>query len=150
MIAVLLFGGRHETLLGWLAEVRGSRYSFNSKDCFYDVRDYGAIADGRTLDTAAIQSAVNAAARAGGGTVILAPGTYVSGTIHLRGNITLRLLAGATLMASTNDHDFDSYERPNPGSVAANGITWALAATWRRPAVRIASLLRTIDDPDTT
>jgi polygalacturonase len=142
--------GRSGNFIGWLDALRDGHIAFRSAGGFYDVRDYGAIADGRTLDTAAIQAAIDRAARFGGGVVVLSSGTYVSGTIHLRSNITLRVLAGASLQASTNDRDFDSYERPNPGSITANRITWAARATWRRPQVHIASLLRTIDDPDTT
>jgi hypothetical protein len=59
-------------------------------------------------------------------------------------------LAGATLKASLNDRNFDPYETPDAGSLTANHVTWAISATWLRPAVHIASLLKTIDDPDTT
>ena len=47
------------------------------------VRDFGAKGDGTTKDTAAIQRAIDAAAKRGGGTVAVPPGRYVSGTIHL-------------------------------------------------------------------
>jgi polygalacturonase len=141
---------RFGDFIPWLDTLRDGHIDFRSADGLYDARDYGAIADGRTLDTAPIQAAIDRAARSGGGVVVLDSGTYVSGTIHLRSNVTLRVLAGATLQASTNDRNFDSYEMPNPGSMTANRITWAVRATWRRPEVRIASLLKTIDDPDTT
>jgi len=53
----------------------------------YDVRDYGAVGDGTTLDTAAIQRAVDACAQAGGGKVCLSGGTFLSGTIRLKSNV---------------------------------------------------------------
>lgn len=74
-----------------------------------DVRDFGAKGDGTTKDTKAIQSAIDKAAEAGG-TVVIPPGHFVSGTIHLRSNLTLRIEQGATLMFSPDDGDFDPYE----------------------------------------
>lgn len=53
----------------------------------YDVRDFGAVGDGVTKDTAAIQAAIDAASSAGGGTVELPSGTYVSGSIWLKSNV---------------------------------------------------------------
>ncbi|MBI5684276.1 MAG: glycoside hydrolase [Verrucomicrobia bacterium] len=71
-------------------------------DAVFDVRDYGAKADGATLCTTAIQKAMDACAAGGGGTVLLAGGRFLSGTICLRSHVTLRIEAGATLLGSTN------------------------------------------------
>ena len=68
----------------------------------FDVRDFGARADGITLCTGAIQKAMDACAAAGGGTVVLAGGRFLSGTIYLRSHATLHIEAGATLLGSTN------------------------------------------------
>ena len=73
---------------------------------FHDVRDYGAIANDDTKDTDAIRKAIDAAVGAGGGTVYFSAGRYVSGSIHLKSNITLHLDAGAVL---TFSQDFDDY-----------------------------------------
>ncbi|MEI6862638.1 MAG: glycosyl hydrolase family 28-related protein, partial [Verrucomicrobiota bacterium] len=66
----------------------------------FDVRAYGATGDGRTLDTAAINRAIAAAAAAGGGTVWFPAGTYASYSIHLQSNVTLHLDSGSTLLAA--------------------------------------------------
>jgi hypothetical protein len=66
----------------------------------FDVRDYGAIGDGTTNDTAAIQAAVAAAAGTGG-SVLLAGGTYLSGTVTLASHMTFFVDASAVLLGST-------------------------------------------------
>ena len=75
----------------------------------FSVRDHGARGDGRAKDTRAIQAAIDAAAPSGG-TVYFPPGDYVSGTVRLRSHVTLRLGAGATVLASPDDADFDPPE----------------------------------------
>jgi polygalacturonase len=66
----------------------------------FNVRAYGAKGDGVTLDTAAINSAIDAAAAAGGGTVLFPSGTYASFSIHLKSNVALYLDAGSTILAA--------------------------------------------------
>lgn len=72
----------------------------------YNVAAYGAKPDGATLDTAAIQKALNDCGDAGGGTVEFPPGVYLSQPIVLRNATTLQLDPGATLLAVTNQSDF--------------------------------------------
>ena len=69
-----------------------------ARDGVFNVRDYGAIGDGMTNNTHAINAAIEAAAKKGGGTVYFPPGDYLSYTIHLRSNITLYLDSGARLI----------------------------------------------------
>lgn len=80
----------------------------------YNILDYGAIADGVTLNTKAIQNALDACHAAGGGRVYVPAGTFKTGTIWLRSNVELHLSQGATLLASDNIDDFnelDAYEQ---------------------------------------
>jgi polygalacturonase/lysophospholipase L1-like esterase len=79
----------------------------------HDVRAYGARGDGRAVDSPAINRAIEAAAAAGGGTVVLPPGTYRSFSIHLRSHVTLQLSPGATLLAAAPGPD-GRYDRPEP------------------------------------
>ena len=80
----------------------------------YDVRAYGAKGDGKTIDTGAINQAIDAAAAAGGGTVEFPAGTYLSFSIHLRSNIALHLDAGSILVAASPATDGGRYDPPEP------------------------------------
>ncbi|MBN2137685.1 MAG: right-handed parallel beta-helix repeat-containing protein [Sedimentisphaerales bacterium] len=82
----------------------------NAADDF-NVRDYHAVADGNTLDTSAIQKAIDQCAAVGGGRVILPPGKYLSGTVCLKSNVTLFIEAGATLIGTK---DLNEYRHPIP------------------------------------
>ena len=80
----------------------------------YDVRAFGARGDGKTLDTAAINKAIEAAAAAGGGIVNFPAGTYLSVSIRLRSNITLQLNPGATILAADPVVGKVAYDLPEP------------------------------------
>ncbi|MFY9925826.1 MAG: glycoside hydrolase family 28 protein [Opitutaceae bacterium] len=71
----------------------------------FNVLDYGAVADGKTLTTAAIASAVTACAAAHGGTVVFPAGRYLTGSIELQSNMTLQLEPGSELLYSGNPAD---------------------------------------------
>lgn len=75
-------------------------------DSIFNVCAHGAQRDGQTLDTRAIQSAIDACAEWGGGTVYLPAGRYRTGSIFLRNNITLHLDAGAVILGSENPQDY--------------------------------------------
>ena len=66
----------------------------------YDVRDFGAKGDGKALDHMAINKAIEAATKDGGGQVVLTAGTYLCGSIRLKSNVDLHLMAGAKILAA--------------------------------------------------
>lgn len=72
----------------------------------FNVRDFGAKGDGKSLDTDAIQKALDFCGKAGGGIVRVPAGTYLIRPISLRSQTTLLLEAGAILQATTNHQDF--------------------------------------------
>ena len=63
----------------------------------FDAADFGAVGDGEAINTRPIQAAIDAAAGAGGGTVVLKPGVYLSGSLFVKSNVTLLIGRGATL-----------------------------------------------------
>ncbi|MFC2116318.1 glycoside hydrolase family 28 protein [Bacteroidota bacterium] len=79
---------------------------FVNTNAQYDVKKYGAKGDGISLDTRAIQSAIDKAHEAGGGVVEFSTGTYMIGTLILKDNINLHLQAGALLLGSPDYNDY--------------------------------------------
>jgi hypothetical protein len=118
----------HNTAYRWLlriAVVGACLLSFAiSAAGALNIRDYGAKGDGVTKDTAAIQAAIDAAEKQGGGEVHIPPGRYISGTIRLKNYVTLYLEAGATLAESPDNEDFDKYEELPFKSVSDEETTY--------------------------
>ena len=75
----------------------------------YDIRDFGAVADGDNLQTEAIQKAIDACFQDGGGEVQIPKGTFYTGGIRIRSDVTLHLLEGARLMGSRNPEEYFHY-----------------------------------------
>jgi len=83
----------------------------------YNIRSYGAVGDGKQLDSPAINRAIQAAAATGGGTVFVPAGTYLSGSIRLTNNINLFLDAGAVILG--DKWDSKAYDPTEPYSLGA-------------------------------
>jgi polygalacturonase len=93
----------------------------------YNIRDFGAVGDGKTLDTAAIQKAIDTATAEQGGFVLVPGGTFLTGTIELKSNVTLHLAAGATLLGSGEGKDYHAVDAiPLEGDSTLNDGNWAL------------------------
>jgi polygalacturonase len=75
-------------------------------DRVFAVEDFGAVGDGETLNTVAIQKAVEACSAAGGGVVLFAKGDYVTGTIDLRSGVMIEVAKGARILASLDLEDY--------------------------------------------
>lgn len=76
----------------------------------FDVRDFGAAGDGKTLCTRGIQAAVDACGKIGGGKVVVPPGKYLTGPIFLKSNMEFEVLAGATLLGITTIADYPAIQ----------------------------------------
>jgi len=94
---------------GWSGEMTAREFS---------VREFGARGDGRVLDTAAINRAIEAAAAEGGGVVAFPAGDYLSYSIRLKSNVTLRLGPGATIIAAEPPPAGEpgGYDAPEPNA----------------------------------
>lgn len=96
------------------AAVRGaSAVSKDDSPSLFDPMQFGAKGDGKALDSRAINAAIDACNRSGGGAVHLRPGVYRSGTVVLKSNVTLYLEAGSTLLGSTDLHDYSEVTGPS-------------------------------------
>jgi len=135
-----------------------------SNGSVYEVTQFGAVGDGRTPCTEALQKAIDACGASGGGTVVVPPGHYLSGALFLRSHVHLHLAPGAALVASQRPDDFptikgreEGIERTvhaslltgvdlegvtitGPGTLDGRGETWweAFDATWK---MRLAAKL---------
>ena len=103
-----------------------------SRSLALDVRDFGALGDGRHIDSPAINAAIESAASAGGGLVVVPEGTYLCYSIHLRSGITLRLERGAVIKAApvTDTEGYDEAE-PNESRYQDYGHShWHNSLLW--------------------
>ncbi len=93
-------------------------------DAVFNVREYGAKGDGKTMDSPAIQQAIDACNRAGGGKVLVPSGTYLSATIVLKDNVCLHLEKDAVILGTT---DYRAYDNLDPFTEGLGiDVGWAL------------------------
>lgn len=104
LIAFHLAASAQESDLKWVKDVGAKNTPTSTK--VYDVSDYGAIADGRTLNTLAIQKAIDECSARGGGLVTFHPGTYLSGSIFIKSGVNLNIPKGVTILGSTELKDY--------------------------------------------
>jgi polygalacturonase len=109
------------TLPAWTRRVGARRQPGSRRVCSANAR--GAKGDSVTVNTVAIQAAIDACSRAGGGRVQFAAGQYVTGALFLRRNVELRVDSNVTLLGSQNDADYP--ERPT--RVAGVEMSWPAA-----------------------
>ena len=97
--------------MGMMAQSGAAQATAGGAGMVCDPHSFGAKADGVTKDTKAIQAAIDACTAAkGGGTVRLTGGTFLSGPIVLKDNVTLEIVKGATLLGSPDHADYPPLE----------------------------------------
>ena len=82
----------------------------------YNVRDFGAKGDGKTLDTKAIQLAIDKCFTEKGGTVLIPAGEFLSGTLELKSNVTVHIAAAGKLLGSPKREDYTAGKGVPPGN----------------------------------
>jgi polygalacturonase len=107
--------------LDWVDKV-GAKVFQVKKDTYF-VNDYGAVNDGETLNTEAIQSAIDACSKNGGGTVTFKPGAYLIGSVFIESNIKFVVPKGVTLKGSENIKDYKEIDT----RIAGIEMTWPAA-----------------------
>src|ERR1035437_9832993 len=97
----------------------------SGKRSVFNIRSFGAVGNGTNLDSPAIDRAIQAASAAGGGTVFVPAGTYLSGSIHLTNNINLHLDAGAVILGAPQEMNaYDPTEPWTPPAYQDGGHTY--------------------------
>lgn len=107
----------------------------------YNIRSYGAKGDKTTVDTAAVQAAIDACTNDGGGTVLVPAGTFTIGTVELRSNVTLHIAASGTLLGSGDGKQYHAVDAiPLRGDTTLNDGNWALLFAVKAKNVAIEGL----------
>jgi len=120
-IPLSAFAGFRISDLKWANDV-GARKEPSGRKTFV-VNDFGAVADGRTMNTKAIQSAIDACRADGGGVVTFAPGSYLTGSIYLKEGVHLVIPEGVTILGSQLIADYPDI----PTRVAGIEMIWSSA-----------------------
>ena len=115
--------GAAAAAMGGVASASSNKSALLAAEVLFNVRQFGATGNGKTLDTVAINLSIEACSRMGGGIVYLPPGTYLSGTVILKSNVTFYLEAGAVLLGSVNIDDFTPQAGP---AVKRDATRWEL------------------------
>jgi polygalacturonase len=124
-MAVAAMGSLGEGAL--TAQPRSEVSSANPGARVYNIREFGAKGDGATLDTAALQSAIDACTSNGGGTVLVPAGTFVIGATELKSNVTLHIAASAKLLGSADGKQYHAVDAiPLEGDHTLGDGNWAL------------------------
>ena len=77
----------------------------------FNVRDFGAVADGVTINSEAVQKAIDACSLAGGGTVLFENGDFVLSTVFLKSNVTIEIAKSAKILGALSFYDFAPQEK---------------------------------------
>ena len=103
----------------------------------YNIKDFGAVGDGKTLNTKSIQKAIDECTKNGGGQVLVDGGVYLTGGIEIKDNVDFHITAGTVLLGSPNVEDFP--ERQNVKHVVTE-----MLPRWRNASIIFADEAKNI------
>ena len=104
----------------------------------YNIRNYGAKGDGKTIDTAALQAAIDACNKEGGGIVLVPAGTFVIGATELKSNVTLYIAPDGTLLGSADGKQYHAVDAiPLSGDTTLRDGNWALLFAVKQKNIRV-------------
>src|SRR5262245_30742605 len=103
----------------------------------YNVRNFGARGDDSTIDTQALNNAIDACSSAGGGQVLVPVGKYLTGNMHLKSNVAFQLDAGAQLVGTKDLNQYESFTPPD-GCMLPTIPNWHRALVLANGAENIA------------
>lgn len=115
----------------WIAAIVLLSVSPITAQQIYNIADYGAVSDGATVNTAAIQRAVDSCSAHGGGRIVVPAGKFVTGSVRLFSNMEFCIEAGATLIGSPENRDYlhqKDFGFSGPGAGSRTGILFAHGA----------------------
>ena len=101
---------KHKLLLGTILCIAFIGKSLAQTQKEYNILQYGAIGDGKTLNTETIQKAIDLATGKGGGKVIVPKGRFLTGTLEMKSNVELYLAQDAVLLGSTDPFQYPKVE----------------------------------------
>ena len=94
-----------------LLKRKGKNRGMNGMLKIYNVKDFGAVADGKTINTKAMQKAVDECSANGGGIVRFEKGVYVLSTVFLKSNVTIEIVNGALILGAKSYYDYAQEEK---------------------------------------
>lgn len=103
----------------------------------YNIKDFGAIGDGKALNTNAIQKAIDECSKNGGGQVLIDDGVFLTGSIEIKSNVDLHISASGTLLGSPNVEDFPEKEN-------VKHVNTKMLPRWRNAAIIFADEAKNI------
>jgi hypothetical protein len=101
----------------------------------FNIKDFGAVGDGQVLNTESINKAINFCSEAGGGTVLVPAGRFLTGTVELKSNMTLFLDYNATIMATDDKSQFKGANVKQEDNDQPIGIGAKSMSQWTRALI---------------
>ncbi len=139
LLASIFFSANHDARAGVRegnAEIKGEIQKYTSNlpfkmpeislpefpDRQFNITDYGAVGNGHTMNTRAFRKAIDACSDAGGGTVIVPPGLWLTGPIELKSNVNFHVERGAIILFTPDHRDYPIIKSPTRGFVVASPV----------------------------